>query len=186
MSAASVFAWQTWLQFRKQALRSTLIRLRMLRRGVYIGEGTRIPGGGELALAPGSSIQRLGVLNARAGGVIRLGSGSRIGALAVISAAQEIAIGNQVLIADRVFITDHHHESGDPQRPVIEQGITAASPVAIGDGCWLGINVCIMPGVTLGPGCLVGSGAVVTRSFPADSVIGGIPARLLRTRQAGQ
>jgi acetyltransferase-like isoleucine patch superfamily enzyme len=161
-------AWASWFVFRRQALRSWVLRLRWLRRGVYIGEGARIPGGGELSFAASSSVQRYAVLNARAGAVIELGRGSRIGAFAVISAIQRIDIGPDVLIADRVFIADHHHDFSDPGRP--------------GTGCWLGINVCIMPGVTLGPGCVVGAGSVVTRSFPAGSIVGGAPARLLRNR----
>lgn len=184
MTGAPASAWRTWLQFKRQALRSAAIRLRMMTRGVYIGEGTRIPGGGELAFAPASSVQRLGVLNARRGAVIRVGARSRIGAFAVISAVQEIDIGADVLIADRVFISDHQHESADPSRPVTEQGVGAASPVVIGPNCWLGISVCLMPGVKLGAGCIVGAGSVVTRSFAAGSVVAGVPAHLLRNRLA--
>lgn len=175
-------AWASWFVFRRQALRSWVLRMRWLRRGVYIGEGARIPGGGELSFAASASVQRYSVLNARAGAVIQLGRGSRIGAFAVISAIQRIEIGADVLIADRVFIADHHHEFSDPHRPVIEQDSSPARPVSIGAGSWLGINVCIMPGVTLGSGCVVGAGSVVTRSFPAGSIVGGVPARLLRNR----
>jgi acetyltransferase-like isoleucine patch superfamily enzyme len=182
LSGFAASAWRTWLQFRLQSARSIVVRLRMLQRGVYIGEGTRIPGGGELAFAPDSSVQRLGVLNARQGAVIRLGERSRIGAFSVISAAQKIDIGEDVLIADRVFISDHQHESRDPTKPVIAQGVGTPDPVHIGGGCWIGIGVCILPGVQLGPGCIVGAGSVVTRSFPRDSVIAGSPARLIRRR----
>jgi acetyltransferase-like isoleucine patch superfamily enzyme len=141
-----------------------------------------MPGGGELDFQPGASVQRMGVLNARAGGAIRIGARSRVGAFAVISAVSSITIDEDVLIADRVFIADHQHESSDPSSPIIAQGVSDASPVVIGRGCWLGINVCVMPGVQLGPGCIVGAGAVVTRSFPAGSVVGGAPAKLLKTR----
>jgi acetyltransferase-like isoleucine patch superfamily enzyme len=175
-------AWVQWWQFRRQALRSFALRFLWMRRGVYIGEGARIPGGGRLDLSGFVSVQRYSVLNARAGATIRIGSGSRIGAFAVISAAQSIDIGPSVLIADRVFVADHHHEFANANVPVIEQGSSSARPVSIGEGCWLGINVCIMPGVTLGPRCVVGAGAVVTQSFPAGSVIGGVPARLIRAR----
>jgi acetyltransferase-like isoleucine patch superfamily enzyme len=111
-----------------------------------------------------------------------VGAGTRIGAFAVISAVELIDIGEQVLIADRVFIADHNHEFSDALRPVIHQGFTRPRPVRIGAGTWIGINVCIMPGVVLGPRCVVGAGSVVTRSFPAGSVIGGVPARLIRQR----
>ena len=171
-----------WFAFGKQALRSWLLRLSWLRRGVYIGPGARIPGGGQLHFARTASVQRYAVLNARAGASIRVGSGTRIGAFAVISAIQSVDIGADVLIADRVFIADHNHEFSDPGIPVIQQGCSVAKPVTIGAGCWLGINVCIMPGVALGGGCIVGAGSVVTNSFPEGSIIGGVPARLIRRR----
>jgi len=154
----------------------------LLLRGAYVGEGTRIPGGGRLDFEPGVQVQRLGVLNARAGATIRIGQRSRIGAFSVISATQSIVIGDDVLIADRVFISDHNHESADPDRPVIAQGVGGVAPVVIEDGCWLGISVCILPGVHLGRNCIVGSLSVVTRSFPAGSIVGGIPAKLIRQR----
>lgn len=50
----------------------------------------------------------------------------------------------------------------------------------IGARCWLGQNVCIMPNVTLGEGCIVGANSVVTHSFPANSVVAGCPAKLIR------
>jgi acetyltransferase-like isoleucine patch superfamily enzyme len=175
-------AWQLWWMFRKQAARSLLMRCAAFSRGAYIGEGARIPGRGRLEFARSSSVQRYAVLNATAGAVIRMGQGARVGAFAVISAMREVDIGTDVLIADRVFISDHHHGFADPNAPVIAQSATAAQPVSIGAGSWLGINVCIMPGVVLGPGCIVGAGAVVTRSFPAGSIIAGVPATLLRQR----
>ena len=65
--------------------------------------------------------------------------------------------------------------------PVIHQGMTTPAPVIIGDGCWLGINVCVLAGVTLGRNGVVAANSVVTSSFPDGSVIGGAPARLLRS-----
>jgi acetyltransferase-like isoleucine patch superfamily enzyme len=56
------------------------------------------------------------------------------------------------------------------------------APVIIEDGCWLGANVTILKGVTLGRGCVVAAGAVVTNSFPPYSIIAGVPARLIKMR----
>lgn len=179
---AAQSGWRTFLQFRREKLRSCVMRLRLLLNGVYIGEATRITGSGVLAFAPSSSVQRFGVLNARRGACIELGAGSRVGAFAVISAVSAIRIGSDVLIADRVFIADHQHGFDVLERPIIRQDATGIAPVEIGDGCWLGINVCIMPGVLLGRGCVVGAGSVVTRSFEAGSIIAGAPARLIRKR----
>jgi len=61
------------------------------------------------------------------------------------------------------------------------QGVTRAG-IVIEDDCWLGAGAKILDGVTVGAGSVVGAGAVVTRSFPPKSVIGGVPAKLLRHR----
>ena len=57
-----------------------------------------------------------------------------------------------------------------------------SEPVKIGDDCWMGANAIILPGVELGKGCVVGAGSVVTKSFSEYSVVGGVPARLLKQR----
>ena len=98
-----------------------------------------------------------------------------------IGCAKEVTIGSDVLIAGDVFITDLQHGFGGPGRHPLQQPITV-KPVKIGDGSWLGERCIILPGVELGAGCVVGAGSVVTKSFPAFSIIGGVPARLIRMR----
>ncbi len=56
-----------------------------------------------------------------------------------------------------------------------------AKPVHIGKDCWFGANVTVCPGVTIGDGCVIGAGAVVTRDIPANSFAAGVPARVIRT-----
>jgi acetyltransferase-like isoleucine patch superfamily enzyme len=99
-----------------------------------------------------------------------------------VAAAESVEIGDDVLIAAWVYISDHGHRI-DSHLPPIEAGLDVPKPVLIGEGCWLGERAVVLPGVTLGPGCVVGAGAVVTRSFPAGSVVAGVPAKLLRKRQ---
>jgi acetyltransferase-like isoleucine patch superfamily enzyme len=96
-----------------------------------------------------------------------------------VAAACEVVIGPEVLIASWVFISDHSHGLGGelpPRRAPLED----PQPVRIGAGSWLGERCVILPGVKLGERCVVGAGAVVTRGFPAGSVIAGVPARLVR------
>ncbi|MGN6189377.1 MAG: DapH/DapD/GlmU-related protein [Conexibacter sp.] len=102
-----------------------------------------------------------------------------------IAAAREVAIGRDVLIASWVFVTDHDHGIAGPLPPR-HAPLEAPRPVRIGDGCWLGERAIVLPGVELGPRCVVAAAAVVTRSFPAGSVVAGVPARLLRTIDVGQ
>lgn len=101
-----------------------------------------------------------------------------------ISCMIKIEIGDGCLFGDNVFITDNAHGQGnliESKMPPIERPLFSKGPVRIGKNVWIGRNVCIMPGVVLGNGCVVGANAVVTHSFPDNSVIGGVPAKLIRT-----
>ena len=60
--------------------------------------------------------------------------------------------------------------------------MTKPEPVSIGDDCWLGRRVMVMPGVTIGDGCVIAAGAVVTKDIPPYSVAGGVPARVIKNR----
>lgn len=104
-----------------------------------------------------------------------------------IGAAELVEIGDHVLIASRVFITDHSHgeysqfnpasfpETLPAQRPIV------ARPVRIGNNVWLGEQVCVLPGVTIGEGAIVGANAVVTRDVPPNTIVAGNPARVIKT-----
>jgi acetyltransferase-like isoleucine patch superfamily enzyme len=100
-----------------------------------------------------------------------------------IACINKILIGNNVLIASRVFITDHSHgetTNSDFSIPPNLRQLFSKGAVFIGDNVWIGEGASILAGVTLGNNCIVGTNAVVTRSFPDNSVIGGIPAKLIK------
>ena len=63
-----------------------------------------------------------------------------------------------------------------------QQGFSDSKPVRIGDDVWIGMRVTILPGVTVGSHCIIGAGAVVTKDVPDYAIVGGNPARILRTR----
>ena len=96
-------------------------------------------------------------------------------------AALSVNIGRNVLIASRVYITDHDHVFDDPVLSAQENSALRCAPVVIGDGCWIGEGAVILKGVTIGERAVVGANAVVTRDVPPWTIVGGIPARVIRT-----
>ena len=97
-----------------------------------------------------------------------------------IGCIEKIVIGNNVLIASRVYISDHSH--GDTKRntleiPPAQRTLVTKGPIVIEDNVWLGEGVCILPGVTIGKGSIVGANSVVTKDVPSYSVVAGTPAK---------
>lgn len=93
-----------------------------------------------------------------------------------------VTIGKNVLMGPEVVIFTSDHEFSKTDIPIIEQGNGPVEPVSIGNDCWIGMRVMIMPGVHIGDGCVIGAGAVVTKDIPPYSVAGGVPARVLKSR----
>lgn len=100
-----------------------------------------------------------------------------------IGCINKIEIGNNVLIASRVFITDHFHGKIDYSElitPPTKRHLHSKGGIIIKDNVWIGEGAVILPNVTLGKNVIVGANSVVTKSFEENSVIGGIPAKLIR------
>ena len=111
---------------------------------------------------------------------IRIGDNNFFNRDCMVDACGEIIIGNHNMFGPGVYITDSNHVLA-PDRWVTETSMDFGR-VVIGNGCWLGTRATILKGIELGDRCVVGAGAVVTRSFPSNSVIAGVPARLIRTQ----
>jgi maltose O-acetyltransferase len=91
---------------------------------------------------------------------------------------REVNIGNHVMIGPNVLISTVGH----PLRPSgRRQHLGIAKPVTIGDDVWIGGNAVILPGVTIGSNCVIGAGAVVTKDVPSNSVVAGVPAKVIKT-----
>lgn len=100
-----------------------------------------------------------------------------------LSAAGEIKIGDGTLLGENTFICDNFHGRNSLEElktPPNERKITYKGSVCIGKNVWTGRNVCIMPGVSIGDGSVIGANSVVTKSIPAYCVVAGVPARVIK------
>lgn len=110
---------------------------------------------------------------------LELQDGVTIGHFNHIFATKRIVIEKNVLTADKVYISDNLHQYTDIHLPVKEQQINQCSEVIIGEGSWLGENVCVI-GAVVGKHCVVGANSVVTKDIPDYSVAVGAPARVIK------
>jgi len=118
-------------------------------------------------------------------GAIRIGSGTNIGAGTHVCAMGGIEIGESVLITGGCTISGGQYHTENLKMPIMQQGAYTSGPISIGDGSWLGMKVMVMDGVTVGRGCAIGAGAVVTQHLPDHAVASGVPARVTRIRSDG-
>ncbi len=107
---------------------------------------------------------------------ISVGEGTIIGDHIFIDGRDKVIIGKHTDIASQVMIYNSEHDLSDPAFKAIEE------PVSIGDYCFIGPRVIIMPGVNIGDGAVVAGGAVVTKDVPAGSIVGGVPAKVIGER----
>lgn len=115
---------------------------------------------------------------------ISVGNGSSIAGACVISAVEEVILEEEVLLARNVYISDHMHRHTDTRTPILHQGLDRIQPVRVKKGAWLGQNVVVCPGVTIGTGAVIGANSVVTRDIPDFAVAVGAPARVVKTYSA--
>jgi len=119
----------------------------------------------------------------RSGERVEIGARSHIGAYCSLwagDATGRIILGEDALLGPEVYITAANYRTA-PGTPVMLQPREEAD-VVIGRDVWLGARAIVLPGVVIGDGCVVGAGAVVTRSLPAGSIAVGVPARVVGQR----
>lgn len=111
-------------------------------------------------------------------GDVTIGDNTRIGIHSTIIGP--VCIGHHVNLAQGIVVTALNHQFENTALRIDLQGVST-KPVIIGDDVWIGANSVILPGVTIGSHCVVAAGAVVTKDVPKNTVVGGIPAKVLKT-----
>jgi acetyltransferase-like isoleucine patch superfamily enzyme len=156
-----------------------------LKHGAYLDYGTYLhacPGG--IDIGSGTIVMHgavLHVYNFRnlPGAFIRIGKDSLVGEYTVIRGQGGVTIGDRVYTSPMTQIIAVNHVFGDPDKPFVDQGITAQG-IIIEDDVWLGSGAIVTDGVHIGKGAVVAAGAVVVNDVPAHTIVGGVPARVLR------
>ena len=105
--------------------------------------------------------------------------GCCIGNFNHIYATKSIILHKDVLTADKVYISDNLHGYADINVPILKQPIVQKGCVEIGEGTWLGENVCVI-GAKIGKHCVIGANSVVTKDIPDYSIAVGAPARIIK------
>lgn len=143
--------------------------------GIRIGE--------RVSIGRGAQIRPTGLYGRAAVGGLVIGNDSNIGIGAYIGCSDLVEIGARVLMGPGVRIFSEWHNTADlAAASVKEQGV-GSKPVRIEDGAWIASGVTILPGVTIGRGAVLAAGAVVNKDVPPGALVGGIPARILRSSE---
>lgn len=143
------------------------------RRGVSLGDQVTV---GRLAM-----VRPSGYYGRELGEGLKVGARSNLGPYAYIGCGGFVEIGQDVMMGPRVSIIAEQHNFEDTTRSLRSQGVTRRG-IVIEDNCWLGANCVILDGVRIGAGSVIAAGCVVTRSVPPNSIVAGVPGRVLRER----
>lgn len=115
-----------------------------------------------------------------------IGKNLKIGDYVHIGAGEQVLIGDNCLFASKIYISDISHGNysnvGEISSPytIPDERNLYTQPVSIGNNVWVGENVCILPGVRIGDGCIIGANSVVNKSIPNNSIAVGSPARVVK------
>ncbi len=157
--------------FAKIGSRSRLLKTKVDGYGrIFLGSKVYINSYGWLACEP---------LTGNNNCSLSIGDDTYIGRFCHIYATSIIEIGKKVLMADKVYISDNAHGYKNINLPVIDQPVEQLNPVVIGDGAWLGENVCVI-GASVGKNSVIGANAIVTKDIPDYCVAVGSPAYIIK------
>jgi len=144
-------------------------------------DGGKVEESTSITLGNGSLISLGCVIQAKINTVI-LGDNCDIGAYTILTSCGGIILGDSVLIAGNCYIGGGRYNFENTDLPIANQGIYSRGKITIGDGSWIGASVTILDGVTIGKGCVIGAGSLVTKSIPDYAIAVGSPAKVVRYR----
>ncbi|HIQ04950.1 MAG TPA: acyltransferase [Anaerolineae bacterium] len=140
--------------------------------------------GGRVELGAHVSVYRGTIIEIGAGGSVIIGEDTHIqGSCNLKGFVSDLIIGRNVQVAPHCAFSPYEHGFSDPNQPIQLQPLTSRGPIIIEDDAWLGLNVTVLDGVTIGRGAVVGAGAVVTKDVPAYAIAAGVPARVIAWRE---
>lgn len=153
---------------------------RFIRRPIYIRGKKSISGGKGLTTGRFCRFDLQGNTP-----TLFIGENCEMGDFTHIVAHNRVYIGDNVLIASKCFISDTNHGNykGEYQSSPLElpkQRELVKKEVKIGNNVWVGENVIILPGIEIGDGCIIGANSVVTKNIPSESIVAGIPAKIIK------
>jgi acetyltransferase-like isoleucine patch superfamily enzyme len=135
---------------------------------------------GRLEVGPNTLLEPDVWITAPGDARVQIGEGTFLNIGVMVAAQELVEIGAHCMLANNCFVTDANHRFDDPHKPITWQGFTTKGPTRIGDNVWLGANVVVTSGVTIGERCVIGANSVVTEDVPPFSIAAGAPARVLR------
>ena len=137
-----------------------------------------------ISLGDGVVISRNTIVSCKGGG-IKIGRNSNISANCILISESSLSIGDNVLVAGMTYIiAGGNHRIDRTDIPIIRQPMLQKGGVRIEDNCWLGANVTVLDGVTIGRDSVIGAGAVVTEDIPEFAIAVGVPAKVVKIRKA--
>jgi acetyltransferase-like isoleucine patch superfamily enzyme len=140
-------------------------------------------GRGEVRLGANCRLGRDVLFDTSEGGKIEFGNRVRVNSGGVIVANVRITIGDDTLIGEYVSIRDANH--GSASGDLIRTQAPIAAEISVGRDVWIGRGCCLLPGITIGNGAVVGANSVVIRDVPSNSIYAGVPAKQIGSRTPG-
>ena len=177
---AQKYRWyqRSRLPWNRVRLHAELARRQAFARGPLHGNVLEMLRDGRLEIGPHAFFEPGVWLTSDAGRIV-IGGGTLLNLNVMVAAVERVEIGEHCMAANGCLITDGNHRFDDPDKPVPWQGFTSKGPTILGDNVWLGANVVVTSGVTIGRRSVIGANSVVTEDVPPFSIAVGAPAKVV-------